>query len=111
LSFTNDAVLDAMTSHYGPTATLIDIDEVLDRRQPFTVIAKLCDIAALRNYTRHDARVGKLVKYWISLICGGWMEPGETKRFTESKGVASFSYSRKGCPGPTAFGTENWRIP
>ena len=62
LSFSDADVLESIGSRYGPSAPLIDIDDVLGRNQPFAFIGKPCDIAALRNLGRHDARVNQLVK-------------------------------------------------
>ena len=49
LSFTEADVLAAVGSRYGPTAPLINLDEVLSRNEPFAVIAKPCDLNALRK--------------------------------------------------------------
>ncbi len=111
LSFTKADVWDAAGSRYGPTATLIDIKEVLDRGQPFAFIGKPCDIGALRNYARHDERVGQLVKYWLTLVCGGYMPPPAMNNFLTEAGVSpedvtKFRYRGRGCPGPTRFETR-----
>ncbi len=111
LSFTRGDVWDAAGSRYGPTATLVDINAVLDRGQPFAFIGKPCDIGALRNYARHDERVDKLVKYWLTLVCGGYMPPEEMNDFLKDNGIAAedlvrFRYRGRGCPGPTTFETR-----
>jgi coenzyme F420 hydrogenase subunit beta len=112
LSFTEAAVLEAAGSRYGPTAPLIDIREVLDRGQRFAVIAKPCDISALRNWARHDPRVDELVQYWLTLVCGGWGPPSFTNGFLERVGIApeeltSLRYRGRGCPGPTRAETAD----
>ena len=106
LSFTHADVLEAAGSRYGPAAPLIDITDVLARDQPFAFIGKPCDIAALRNFGRHDSRVGRLVRYWLTPVCGGYMPPPSMKAFLKSAGfdpaaVTSFRYRGRGCPGPT----------
>lgn len=106
LSFNSADVIDAAGSRYGPTATLIDVDTILDRNQPFAFIGKPCDISALRNYARHDARVNKLVKYWLTLVCGGFGLPEFTEAFCQRNGiepetVTALRYRGRGCPGPT----------
>ncbi len=58
-----------------PTATLIDIDAVLDREEPFAFSGKPCDVGALRNLARQDERVGRLVRYWLTPVCGGYRPP------------------------------------
>lgn len=115
LSFTEAQVLDAAGSRYGPTATLLDVDEVLDRGEPFALIAKPCDATALRNYAQHDDRVDELVKYWLTMVCGGFGTPDFTDRFLESNGMdpaelTSLRYRGRGCPGPTVAEAPGQRI-
>lgn len=77
-SFNQADVLSAAGSRYGPTATLIDVNEVLDRKEPFAFIGKPCDIGALRNYARHDPRVDELVKYRLTPVYGVYMPTPST---------------------------------
>jgi len=110
LSFTGAEVFEAAGSRYGPAAPLLDINEVLDRRQPFAFIAKPCDISALRNYARQDARVDELVKYWLTMVCGGYGTPQGTIQFYKRVGidpdeVTALRYRGRGCPGPTRVET------
>ena len=110
LSFTEADVLAAAGSRYGPTAPLIDIDEILARDQPFAFIGKPCDIAALRNLARHDGRVNELLKYWLTPVCGGFMPPLSMDAFlaragTTRKEVTAFRYRGRGCPGSTRVET------
>jgi coenzyme F420 hydrogenase subunit beta len=110
LSFTEDDVLEAVGSRYGPAAPLIDIDEVLARGQTFAFIGKPCDIAALRNLASYDERVNKLVKYWLTPVCGGFMSPVSTDNFLSRSGVdrnnlISLRYRGQGCPGPMQIKT------
>ncbi len=112
LSFSEAEVIESAGSRYGPTATLIDIDEVLDRNQPFAFIAKPCDISALRNYARHDERVDRLVKYWLTMVCGGYGTPASTRAFYQRIGiepeeVTALRYRGYGCPGPTRVETKD----
>jgi len=112
LSFSEAEVIESAGSRYGPTATLIDIDEVLSRKQPFAFIAKPCDIAALRNYARHDSRVDELVKYWLCMVCGGYGTPASTQAFykrmgIEPEAVTALRYRGYGCPGPTRVETKD----
>ena len=112
LSFTRADVLLGAGSRYGPTATLIDAQDVLDRDEPFAFIGKPCDVAALRNLARHDARVDDLVKYWLTPVCGGYMPPAATNDFLRRMGVApedvtGFRYRGRGCPGPTRVETRD----
>ncbi|MCP4874209.1 MAG: coenzyme F420 hydrogenase [Gammaproteobacteria bacterium] len=112
LSFTEVEVIEAAGSRYGPAAPLIDIDEVLGRDQPFAFIGKPCDISALRNYAKQDERVDKLVKYWLTLVCGGYGTPQGTIEFFKRMGfnpddVTGLRYRGRGCPGPTRVETAD----
>lgn len=115
LSFTRRDVLDGAGSRYGPTAPLVDINQVLDRDQSFAFIGKPCDISALRNYARYDTRVNNQVKYWMSIVCGGFMPTAGTTDFladfdVEPNQVASLRYRGQGFPGPTRVKTKDGRI-
>ena len=110
LSFTGADVFEAAGSRYGPAAPLLDIDEVLQRNQPFAFIAKPCDISALRNYAKQDDRVDKLVRYWLTMVCGGYGTPRGTVEFykrvgIEPEAVTALRYRGQGCPGPTRVET------
>ncbi len=106
VSETPAQVLAAAGSRYGPTAPLLNVAELLDRGRPFAFIAKPCDLAALRNWARHDDRVDELVRYWLTPVCGGFGPPAFTRGFLDRMGidpatVTGFRYRGRGCPGPT----------
>lgn len=110
LSFTEADVLEAAGSRYGPTAPLLNIRQVLDHDRPLAFVAKPCDLAALRNYARHDDRVNRLVRYWLTPVCGGFGPPSFTDSFLERIGLerdnlTGFRYRGRGCPGPTVAST------
>ncbi|WP_246660552.1 Coenzyme F420 hydrogenase/dehydrogenase, beta subunit C-terminal domain [Nitratireductor sp. XY-223] len=108
LSFTEAEVLEGAGSRYGPTAPLIDFDDVLAREEPFALIAKPCDLNAVRNLAHRDPRVDALVRYWLSPVCGGYMPTEAMHRFMhdnriDPSNVAALRYRGLGCPGPTTF--------
>ena len=112
LSFTGAEVLDAAGSRYGPTAPLLDVAAVLDRDAPFAFVGKPCDIGALRNWARHDTRVDRLVRYWLTPVCGGFGPPDFTESFLARIGlspeeVTALRYRGRGCPGPTRVETRD----
>ena len=115
LSFTREDVLEGAGSRYGPTTPLIDVLEILDRNQPFALIGKPCDLSAMRNLARTDARVDELCKYMLTPVCGGYKEPKSMlKTLTVDMGITggvdaltSFSYRGNGCPGPTRAETRD----
>jgi coenzyme F420 hydrogenase subunit beta len=104
LSFDAAAVLEGAGSRYGPAAPLIDFTEILDRDQPFALIAKPCDIAAVRNLARLDPRVDRLMRYGLSFLCGGASDLTKTEEICTDFGVAPdavslFRYRGHGSPG------------
>jgi len=109
ISRTPADVLAAAGSRYGPTAPLVDIHGVLDEGEPFALIAKPCDVAAVRNLAEHEPRVDRLMQYALVMVCGGFMPPPGMDRFLrEDEGVdpddvRAFRYRGYGCPGPTRY--------
>jgi coenzyme F420 hydrogenase subunit beta len=105
LSFDAVQVMEASGSRYGPAAPLIDFRAVLDRNQPFAFIGKACDISAIRNYAKFDARVDRLLQYTLNFYCGGVSEFGKTMDYVRKVGltesdVVHLRYRGDGCPGP-----------
>jgi coenzyme F420 hydrogenase subunit beta len=114
VSETPEAVLDAAASRYGPAAVLQDMDGVLARGRPLAVIAKPCDIGAIRRLAEVDERARKLVRYGLTLACGGASDLGKSldvlKRFhLEEEDVRLFRYRGHGNPGPTRVETKDGR--
>ena len=105
ISTTQDEVIAAAGSRYGPTAPLIDIMALLDRNQPFALIAKPCDLNAMRNLARLDDRVDRLVKYWLTPVCGGFTPDEGYQQFLDrhdlqADAITALRYRGYGCPGP-----------
>ena len=103
-------VLAAAGSRYGPTATLIDIESVLALGEPFALVGTPCDLSALRNQAGFDPRVDRLVRYWMTMVCGGFGAPETTLAFYRRNGidpaeVTALRYRGRGCPGPTRVET------
>ena len=112
VSTSPEEVLQGSGSRYGPTAPLIAIDKVLERNQVFAFIGKPCDIAGLRNYAQEDERVDKLVRFWLTPVCGGYMPPASIDAFyrrmgVEPEEVTGLRYRGHGCPGPTRITTPD----
>ena len=108
VSVTRDDLLAGAGSRYGPAAPLIAIGEMLDRGVPFALVAKPCDISAVRLLGRSDPRVGDLITHMLTPVCGGIMPPFGMAAFLARHGiapddVAAVSYRGDGCPGPTRF--------
>ena len=109
-------ILKAAGSRYGPTATLIDIVEVLNaceqRGERFAFIGTPCDVSALRNYAKLDKRVDELCRYQLAMVCGGFMAPSGMGNFLRGLGVdpesvTGLRYRGYGCPGQTRIETND----
>ncbi|MFZ0382441.1 MAG: Coenzyme F420 hydrogenase/dehydrogenase, beta subunit C-terminal domain [Solirubrobacteraceae bacterium] len=115
LSFDRVDVLEACGSRYGPAAPLRDFGSVLARGRPFALIGKPCDVGAVRNLTRVDPRVDELMRYALSMICGGASELGKSQDVLDRFGVAQrdlvlFRYRGHGNPGRTRIETRDGRV-
>ena len=106
ISRTPEEVLAAAGSRYGPTAALANMGTLLDVGEPFALIAKPCDLNAMRRLAHHDPRVNQLVRYWLTPVCGGYMPDVGFRQFASRMGhdpdtVTGVRYRGHGCPGPT----------
>lgn len=114
LSFDAAAVLEAAGSRYGPAAPLVDFTELLDRAEPFALIAKPCDIGAVRNLARIDSRVDRYLHYALTFVCGGASDLTKSEEVVGELGLrpeelSLFRYRGNGCPGPTRLETQDGR--
>jgi coenzyme F420 hydrogenase subunit beta len=114
LSFDAASVLDAAGSRYGPAAPLVDFTALLDRGEPFALIAKPCDIAAVRNLARIDSRVDRFLRYALTFVCGGASDLTKSEEAASELGIlpeelSLFRYRGNGCPGPTRLETRDGR--
>jgi coenzyme F420 hydrogenase subunit beta len=114
LSFTAASVLEGAGSRYGPAAPLIDFASVLERAEPFAMIAKPCDIAAVRNLARIDSRVDRYMRYALTMVCGGASDLTKSEGTLTEFGIrpeqlSSFRYRGNGNPGPTRLETKDGR--
>ncbi len=119
ISRSREEVLKGSGSRYGPTATVIDVVEVIEKaeasNETFAFIGTPCDVGALRNYARHDERVAKTCQYMMVMVCGGFMDPEGArtvlKKFdVEYDQVVSLRYRGYGCPGKTRIETEDGQV-
>ena len=114
LSFDAASVLEGAGSRYGPVAPLADFREILDRGQPFALIAKPCDITAVRNLARLDPRVDELLRYALAFVCGGASDLSKSEQVLQRFGVAEdelalFRYRGHGNPGLNRIETKDGR--
>jgi coenzyme F420 hydrogenase subunit beta len=114
LSFDPVDVLEACGSRYGPAAPLRDFVSVLDHGRPFALIGKPCDIGAVRNLARIDARIDRYMRYALTMICGGASELGKSedvlRRFgVDERDLTLLRYRGCGNPGATRIETRDGR--
>ncbi|HIG66365.1 MAG TPA: coenzyme F420 hydrogenase [Porticoccaceae bacterium] len=114
LSFTTAQVLDAAGSRYGPAAPLVDVMQLLERKQTFAFVGKPCDVTALRNLAEQDPRVDQYCRYKMAIVCGGASELGKSQDVLDDFGIREqdlslFRYRGHGNPGATRLETKNGR--
>ena len=114
LSFDAASVLEGAGSRYGPAATLVDFNDVLDRGEPFALIAKPCDITAVRNLARLDPRVDEHMRYALAFVCGGASDLTKSEQVLQRFGLREdelslFRYRGHGNPGLNRIETKDGR--
>ncbi len=114
ISTTRADVLRAAGSRYGPAAPLSDFLALLERQEPFAFIGKPCDISAIRNLAKQDARVNQYCLYLLTLVCGGVSELSKSWEILDDFGISEdelsmIRYRGYGNPGPTRIETKDGR--
>ncbi len=112
VSTTAREVYDGAQSRYGPAAPLIHVHRLLDEGRTFSVIAKPCDVAAIRNLARIDARVEKQIPYCLTIFCGGLPGLQLPTQMAAHFGVDTdeltlFRWRGEGWPGTTHMETRD----
>ncbi len=108
ISETADEVFANKGSRYAPVAALAGLETALSRNEPFALIAKPCDAAAVHALAAVDERVDRLCTHRMVMVCGG------QSRLSKSVGAAagfgldvddvdSIRYRGHGNPGPTVI--------
>jgi coenzyme F420 hydrogenase subunit beta len=114
VSRTAEDVLAGAQSRYGPAAPLVHVRELLDAGERFAVIAKPCDITAIRNLARHDPRVDERVPALLTIFCGRIARPSLPDAMArahaiEPDAVTLFRFRGEGWPGPTRIEARDGR--
>jgi len=114
LSFDAASVMEGAGSRYGPAAPLVDFGEILDRKEPFALIAKPCDVTAVRNLARLDPRVDRYMRYALTLVCGGASDLTKSEEILQQFDMREdeltlFRYRGNGNPGLTRIETKDGR--
>ena len=110
LSEDADSVRANTSSRYGPTAPLAGLAAALERRRPFAIIAKPCDLGAVHALSKSDPRVDELCVIRLALVCGGQSRLSKSHAVlhelgTDENEVTLFRYRGHGNPGPTVIET------
>ena len=115
VSRTPEEVRSGAQSRYGPAAPLIHVRQLLDEGITFAVLAKPCDIAAIRNLAAIDPRAETQIPYLITIFCGGVPTRHTAADIAAYHGlapdeVAVFRFRGEGWPGPTHVESEDGRV-
>lgn len=114
ISETPDDVVSASGSRYAPTAPLAGFMAALERREPFAIIAKPCDLNAVHNLSHSDPRVDALCRYRLAMVCGGQSRLKKSQELLAEFNVAEeelslFRHRGFGNPGRTRIETRDGR--
>lgn len=114
ISFDRASIIEGAGSRYGPVGPLADFTAILERGEPFALVAKPCDITAVRNLSRLDPRVDRHMRYALTFLCGGASDLAKSEEVLRSFGVnedelSLFRYRGFGNPGPTRAETRDGR--
>ncbi|MDP9399860.1 MAG: Coenzyme F420 hydrogenase/dehydrogenase, beta subunit C-terminal domain [Actinomycetota bacterium] len=114
VSTTPDEVLAGAQSRYGPAAPLVHVRRLLDEGRRFAVVAKPCDLNAVRNLARRDPRVDAQVPFLLTIFCGGVPSVRMAEQMAAHHGlgpqdVARFRFRGEGWPGPTRVEAHDGR--
>ncbi len=108
VSRTPAEVIEGAQSRYGPVAPLLPLLDLLDEGLRIAVIAKPCDLNAVRNLARRDPRVDAQVAYLLTIFCGttaSALMPRDMARATgvDPDALTLMRYRGMGWPGPTVL--------
>nr|WP_283807122.1 Coenzyme F420 hydrogenase/dehydrogenase, beta subunit C-terminal domain [Bradyrhizobium sp. Ghvi] len=115
ISRTPDEVLRGAQSRYGPSSPLVDLHRLLDEGKRFALIAKPCDISAVRALGCVDARVQRLIPYMLTIFCGGVHSVHIAKAVMRHHGVDEldvvlYRYRGEGWPGSLRVQTRDGTV-
>jgi coenzyme F420 hydrogenase subunit beta len=97
-------IFAAAGSRYAPSAPLAALHRQLARPGRFVLVAKPCDVAAVRALGRHDRRIEEKIPVILSFFCAGVPSVDGardilSKLNVREQEVASFRYRGDGWPG------------
>ena len=106
VSTTPEEVRGGAQSRYGPSSPLRHVHRLLNAGTRFALLAKPCDVAAVRNLEKIDARVEEQIPFLITIFCGGLPSAHTPLKIAGYHGVSAeeirvFRWRGLGWPGPT----------
>jgi coenzyme F420 hydrogenase subunit beta len=107
-------VIAGAQSRYGPAAPLVHVHRLLDEGVRFAVLAKPCDVGAIRSLGRIDPRVERQIPYLVTIFCGGSSTLETARKIVAYHGLADeevgvFRWRGEGWPGMTHVATKDGR--
>jgi len=109
-SYNKKEVISCCGSRYGMSSPLENIELFLSSDKTFAFIGKPCDIVALKNYGKLDARVHERIKVFLSFFCAGTPSVYAQKKLLHRmncNNCKSLTYRGNGWPGLTIAIDEN----
>ncbi len=112
---TREQIIAGAGSRYAASSPLAEIGEVLDQPGRFAFVGKPCDISALRQLARIDARVNEKFPLMLSFFCAGVPSHDGADRVIDAMGldpakVIDFRYRGHGWPGKARAVTSNGKV-
>jgi coenzyme F420 hydrogenase subunit beta len=104
ISYTSEEIVANAGSRYAPSATLINLVEILKSHTSIAIIGKPCDIVGVRNFMKTNDEAKTKIKFLLSFMCAGVPSQIATTKIIEQfkikeKDVVSLRYRGEGWPG------------
>ena len=104
ISYTSEEIVANAGSRYAPSATLINLVEILKSNTSIAIIGKPCDIVGVRNFMKTNDEAKTKIKFLLSFMCAGVPSQVATTKIIEQfkikeKDVVSLRYRGEGWPG------------
>lgn len=115
LSERAEDVVAGAGSRYASSSPLESVGKLLDEGVPTVFIGKPCDVSALRQLSRVDARVDAVFPLKLSFFCAGLPSHDGADAIIRSMGlepreVTAFRYRGNGWPGLTRAETRDGAV-
>lgn len=103
-STTREEIIQRCGSRYAISAPLMQLSKLVETGKKYCVIAKPCDVIALRNFMSISDKYKESIKYIFSFFCAGMPSDKANRRLLKELGCAeddcvSLNYRGDGWPG------------